>query len=309
MPTGSPGEDRTRLLVLGGSGMLGHALMYELSGRPNLEVTGTIRSRESVPTSMLRTFAGNLESGVDVGDDGQRAELLDRLAPDVVVNAVGVIKQDPLLDDEVSTVRINALLPHQVATECEARGVRFIQVSTDCVFSGRQGGYSEEDIPDPVDFYGRSKLLGEVHQPALTLRTSIVGHELKRHHSLVDWFLSQSGIVQGFARAVYSGVTTVEFARFLADVVVPRPDLAGLYHVASEPITKHDLLALVAGTYGWTGRLERYDGYTCDRSLNAARLREATGYQPPDWSAMVSEMHDARLRWARQDEEGHRALT
>lgn len=297
----------TRVLVLGASGMLGHALMYELSGRPHLDVRGTVRALSAVPSTMRGTFSGSLEVGVDLLDDRQRVELLNRVAPDVVINAIGVIKQDPLVVDTINTVRVNALLPHLLADQCHRSGIRFIHVSTDCVFSGRKGGYAESDVPDPVDFYGRSKLLGETDlPPALTLRTSIVGRELRRHGSLVDWFLQQpETTVRGFTGAIYSGVTTVEFARMIADVVIPDASLSGLFHVASEPITKFDLLRLVANTFNWKGTIEPDADFRCDRSLTADPFAAATGYRPPPWWQMIGEMKTAGIDWSRRDKDEH----
>ena len=258
---------------------------------------GTVRDAAALPVAFREECAGLLTPGVDVTSPmSRRAVLRDA---DVVINAVGVIKQAAKLDDRVSTVQLNALLPQQLASECAELGSRLIHVSTDCVFSGRRGLYSEADLPDPVDFYGRSKLLGEVIAPALTLRTSIIGHEVHRHASLVDWFLRQpQSSVRGFTRAIYSGVTTVELARFLAEVVLPRPDLQGLWHVASQPTTKFDLLSTVAAQYGWAGEVDRFEDFNCDRSMTAARLAAATGYRPPAWPEMIRDMHSNRPPWA-----------
>lgn len=277
--------------------MLGSALVRQLSRRPELSVRGTVREAHALPPAFLDELGSLLTTGVDITDERSRAAAIAEA--DVVVNAVGVIKQAPGLDDRVRTVELNALLPQQLAVECAARGSRLVNVSTDCVFSGLRGGYTEADTCDPVDFYGRSKLLGEVEEPALTLRTSIIGHEAQRHASLVDWFLSRpQTAVRGFANAIYSGVTTHEFARLLVDVVFPRPDLAGLYHVASEPISKLHLLELVAAQYGWSGTIEPFADFRCDRSMSARRLEDVTGYRPPAWREMIRQMHEHKPRWA-----------
>lgn len=287
------------VLVLGASGMLGHALMHELTEHlPHLTVLGTARSLDSLPEPFRSTFASRLVDGVDVLDPVSVSSVIADLRPETVINAVGVIKQAPGVDDSVLTTQINALLPHLLARDCAAAGARLVQISTDCVFSGRAGGYTEVDLPDPVDFYGRSKLLGEVPTPHVTLRTSIIGPELRHGGSLLEWFLSQEGKqVSGFTRAIYSGVPTVELARVIASVVLPRPELAGVWHVASEPISKFDLLGLVASEYGWDGRIERDEAFAIDRSMSASRLTNATGYVAPSWPEMVREMHVAHMRW------------
>jgi dTDP-4-dehydrorhamnose reductase len=222
--------------------------------------------------------------------------LLRDIRPSVVVNCIGVIKQDPAIGNAVCTIKVNSLFPHLLARECERVDARLIHVSTDCVFSGKRGNYVESDIPDPSDVYGRSKLLGEVATaPSLTLRTSVIGHELGTARSLVDWFLSQSGVVKGFTRAIYSGITTIEFGRLLATVVFPRKDIFGLFHVASTPISKFELLSMIAAAYGWTGELIRDPEVAYDRSLSPEAFCSLTSYRPPSWPEMIGEMHRSAL--------------
>ncbi|WCN83519.1 dTDP-4-dehydrorhamnose reductase family protein [Micromonospora sp. LH3U1] len=288
-----------RVLVVGVTGMLGHAVLRELSDDPDLDVHGVARSIDDRAGSYPQRLLTRITPAVDATRFGQVRQLIDDLRPDVVVNCVGVIKQRPDVQDAVQTVTLNALFPHLLADACAHLGSRLIHVSTDCVFSGRRGGYVEDDLPDPPDLYGRSKLLGEATgASALTLRTSIIGHELSTNRSLLDWFLSQRGRVRGFTRAIYSGVTTVEFARLLRTVILPRPELTGLYHVAAEPIAKYDLLRLIADVYTWPGEIVPDDEFACDRSMHADALAHATGYRPPSWPDMIRAMHAARLRWA-----------
>lgn len=286
------------MLVLGATGMLGSTLVRELGRVPGIELHATARDVAALPADM-RSLLGERAVELEVLDDADRRRLLEQVRPDVVVNAIGVVKQAPEVSDLVATVQINSLLPHQLALECDAVGARLVHVSTDCVFSGRRGLYSETDVPDPVDFYGRSKLVGEVDGDRhLTIRTSIIGNEVRRHSSLLDWFLSQDGtVVRGFARAVYSGVTTVEFARFLREVVLPTPGLSGLYQLSSDPITKFDLLHLVADEYGWDGEIVRDEDFACDRSMTGDLLADATGYRPPPWPEMISALRQAGAAW------------
>lgn len=291
------GKEPLSVVVLGASGMLGSAVVRDLSRRDSLSVRGVVRDIRTLPGSFKEELGPFVIDGIDVTDHSARAEIL--AGADVVLNAVGVIKQASGLSDRAATVQINSLLPHQLAAECGAAGTRFVHVSTDCVFSGRTGSYEETSVPDPVDFYGRSKLLGEVEEPALTLRTSIIGHEVHRHASLVDWFLTRDATeVNGFVNAIYSGVPTTEFASLFADVVLPRHDLKGLYHVASDPISKFDLLSLLADQYGWGGAIVPFEEFHCDRSMRADRLMTATGYRPPSWPDMIKGLHEARPPWA-----------
>jgi dTDP-4-dehydrorhamnose reductase len=281
------------VMILGVTGMLGHVLFRELTACASYDVRGTARSIEALRGAIPPAPLGNVTTDIDAADFASVRRLLDQVRPDVVINAIGIIKQDPRIRNLATTVAVNALFPHHLAEHCTDIGARLIHVSTDCVFSGQDGKYTESDQPDAHDFYGLSKLLGEVASPALVLRTSIIGHELTGHRSLIDWFLSSSGTVHGFTRAIYSGVTTVEFARLIASVIIPRPQLAGLMHVAAAPISKHDLLTLVAKQYNWSGVIIPQDSFACDRSLIAERLQAATGYQPPDWPTMIRAMYES----------------
>ncbi|GAA4749387.1 SDR family oxidoreductase [Nocardioides endophyticus] len=279
--------------------MLGHALLHELTAvLPDAAVHGTVRSLDGLPAPFLERFADRLVPGVDVLSYDTVQAAIERYRPTVVINAVGVIKQAPGVDDHVITTEINALLPHLLARSCTAAGARLVQISTDCVFSGRTGRYIEDDVPDPVDFYGRSKLLGEVGAPHVTLRTSIIGHEMRYGGSLIEWFLSQRGQhVHGFTKAIYSGLPTVELAHVIAHQVLPRPEITGLWHVASAAISKFDLLQLVAAEYGWEGEVSPADTLVCDRSLSAGRFADATGYTAPSWPELVHEMRVSHERW------------
>lgn len=280
----------TRVLVLGVTGMLGHTLFRELSTMSGLDVWGSARRSTTRPAPT--TSPGSTGLITDFTADARGiGRALSACTPDVVINCVGLIKQHSHAGDAVEMIATNSLFPHLAAQECAAGGARFVHVSTDCVFSGAVGNYGEDSTPDATDLYGRSKLLGEVDSPALTLRTSIIGHELRSAVSLVDWFLSQTGPVRGFRNAIYTGLTTTEFARLLATVVIPRPDLAGLYQVAAASITKYELLRKIARTYGWQGELVPFDDFRCDRSLRADAFRAATGYIAPDWDEMIAEMH------------------
>lgn len=286
-------DDKTRILVLGASGMLGHAALRFFAASDGFEAWGSARS-----AGLLRAFEPSIHdrivTGIDVENVDSLARLLDRVRPQVVINAVGLVKQVAEAEDPLQAIPINALLPHRLARLCALIGARLVHISTDCVFAGTRGGYREDDPADAQDLYGRSKHLGEVVDVphAVTLRTSIVGHELAGAHGLVGWFLSQSGGVRGFTRAVFSGLPTVELARVIRDHVLSHPGLRGLHHVSAAPIAKYDLLRLVAQTYGKAIEITPDDRLVIDRSLDSTRFRQLTGYQPPGWSELVRAMHD-----------------
>ena len=278
------------VLIIGASGMLGNAMFRTFAADARFSVTGTVRN-----ISSRRWFEESLQErilpGVEVEQADSLAAAFRAVKPALVINCVGVVKQLAAADDPLITLPINALLPHRLAALCDIAGARLVQISTDCVFSGAKGGYVESDFPDADDLYGRSKLLGEVDYPhAITLRTSIIGHELGGARSLVNWFLAQQGPVKGFTKAIFSGLPTVVLAELVRDVLVARPELHGLYHVAAAPIAKYDLLQLVAEVYGKQIDIVPSDALVIDRSLDAGRFHAATGYTAPAWPALIARM-------------------
>lgn len=281
-----------RILVLGATGMLGHKLLQVRDGA--LEVFGTVRSAASLRLcrrAMPDVPADRFIAGVDALNFSSVRGAVESIQPEVVVNCIGVVKQSDAMQDAATVIQLNALLPHQLAQLCGYSGARLIHFSTDCVFSGRRGNYSESDPPDPVDLYGSTKLLGEVDQPGcLTLRTSIVGWELQYQRSLFGWFTSQRGKrIRGYRRAIYSGLTTGVMANLVATLIRAQPRLSGIYHVASAPITKFDLLCALRDALGWTDtEIEPDDSMVCDRSLSAAGFQKATGWTAPAWGVMIA---------------------
>ena len=285
-----------RILVFGGDGMLGHRLVE--SWQDEHEVWATLRQDRSAYPGLPGLPAERMLCGVDVRRLGDLVEVVALVRPDAVVNAVGIVKQRPVAKEAIPSLEVNALFPHRLAQVCAAAGARLVHLGTDCVFSGRKGGYVEQDEADPVDLYGRTKLLGEIHDAhCLTLRTSIIGLELGRKGSLVEWFLAQSGQIRGFRRAIYSGLTTREMARAISHLLAKDGSLSGLWHLSSRAISKYDLLA------GLSLRLGRRDveivpddSFTCDRSLDSSALRGRSTYRVPSWEAMLDELAEDVLR-------------
>lgn len=248
-----------KILIFGGNGMLGHQLVKSLS----------------------------VNHEVDVAPRGQEVLSL-QTKHDVVINAAGIVKQRNVSDEEM--IRTNALLPHTWARHAAAVGARFIHFSTDCVFSGRRGHYTEFDRPDPVDTYGRSKLLGEVSYPGcVTLRTSIIGREVWRKQGLLEWFLAQRDLVGGHTNAVFNGLTTIEMAR-VVEHVLAKPSASGLFHVGSYPITKCDLLVKLKKHYDLPATILPDDSVECNRVLNSGYFENVFDYMPPTWNKMIGEL-------------------
>jgi dTDP-4-dehydrorhamnose reductase len=286
----------TRVLILGVSGMLGSAVFNVIANDSSLNVKGTARSR-----AIKRYFPAQMQNkiidGIDVLNNDSLVSVIGQVKPNVVINCVGLIKQLSNADDPLVVLPVNSILPHRLSAICEISGTRLIHISTDCVFDGAKGGYVESDISNALDIYGKSKFIGEIHadKHAITLRTSIIGHELSSRHALIEWFLAQTGSINGYTRAIFSGLPTAELARVVKDFVIPRTDLCGLYHVSADPISKFDLLSLVSEIYGKEIEIIPTDKPNIDRSLNSKRFQQETGYKAAEWSELVSMMKQSKI--------------
>ena len=279
-----------RVLILGGDGMLGHQLFRHFKERHDVRVTLRL-GREAYEA--YRLFEqGTAYYGIDARRTGGLFQVIVDFRPEAVVNAIGIVKQRSDANEVIPSLEINSLLPHRIALACQTVGARLVHLSTDCVFSGRKGHYSEADVPDADDLYGRSKRLGEVSEPhCITLRTSMIGPELSRKTGLVEWFLSQRGrTVKGFTKAIFSGFPTPELARIVERILVGFPKIHGVYHVAAAPISKYDLLTLIRDRLHLPITIERDSTFECDRSLDATRFHRDTGYSPPPWDVMINDM-------------------
>jgi len=278
-----------RALVLGGSGMLGHRLCRALSAR--METWATFRDE---PARFIQYDFISQERALGRVNAEHIASVrgaLETVQPDVVVNCIGIVKQRDEAKQAIPSIQVNALFPQQLAELCIEQNARLVQISTDCVFSGLRGRYTEADVPDPVDLYGRTKLLGELNRPnCLTLRTSIIGWQLNTFSSLLSWFSQQRGQrIKGYQQAIYSGFSTRVLAGLISDLIETRPDLSGLYQVASEPISKYNLLGALRGKLGWDDiEIEPDDNFYCDRSLVGTRFSVATGWKAPGWDEMLT---------------------
>lgn len=284
---------KIKILIIGANGLLGSTLIRYFDLVENIEVYGTTRFKDS-----NNVFSEQLQkrifSGIDITNTDVLVAMLSKISPDVVINCVGIVKQLVESNKPLTAIPINSVLPHRLANLSNyVCGARFIHFSTDCVFSGLRGNYSEEDIPDACDLYGRSKLLGEVSYPkSITLRTSLIGHEIKGSKGLINWFLAQEESVQGFTRAIFSGLPTVEIARVIEFFILPNLELEGLYHLSVNPISKYDLLKIVKDVYGKEINIIPDDSLILDRSLDSSRLRKMTGFFPKPWTELIQDMHN-----------------
>ncbi len=272
--------------------MLGHQLLKSWQQRH--EVCVTLRGSLSAYSQYGLFHPDNSFANVDACDTERVLEVMGEFRPEAVVNCVGVIKQRSAAKQSLPSITINSLLPHRLKLICAAAGARLVHLSTDCVFNGRRGNYRQSDHADAEDLYGLSKYLGEVGEaPGITIRSSIIGLELSRKQSLLEWFLAQRGTIKGFTNAIYSGVTTAEMARVIEYVLTAEPDLHGVWQVASEPINKYELLCRLSAVLGRRDvSIVPDETFHCDRSLDGSDFAARTGYRVSDWDRMLQELAD-----------------
>ena len=276
--------------------MLGHRLLHDLQTRHEVRVT--LRLGFDAYHRFGLFSDSNAFPGVDVRDQDRLERVIAGFSPEAIVNCAGIVKQRDEASAGIPSIEINALFPHRLALLARIAQCRLIQMSTDCVFSGRKGNYNESDLADAEDLYGRSKLLGEVNEAGcVTLRTSIIGTELSRKTGLLEWFLSQRGKrIFGYRRAIFSGFTTLEMSRIIEKLLVDYPQASGLYHCSSAPISKYDLLVNLNQALDLGTTIEPQDAFVCDRSLDSSRFRQEFNYRPPQWSEMIAELVGETIR-------------
>ncbi|MGA2260232.1 MAG: SDR family oxidoreductase [Acidobacteriota bacterium] len=282
-----------KALILGGEGMLGHKMFQILRARysdTGCTIFGSLAEPFYRRIDLLQT--GFVLERVNAMDLSVLGQTLASLKPEFIVNCIGIVKQREEAKSAIPSITLNSLLPHKLAEYARAWGGRVIHFSTDCVFSGNKGRYTEEDPSDAEDLYGRSKYLGEVpDENALTLRTSIIGRELSQFKSLLEWFLAQRGkTTKGFRKVIYSGVTTNYISELVGRVISEHPTLHGLYQVTSPPISKHELLCRLRDAYQLDVEIQPYDGEVSDRSMIGEKFIHATGYRYPTWRELIAQL-------------------
>ena len=282
-----------KILIFGATGMLGHTLFNFLGQKDSdLKTFGIVRDESDFRFFTKDQAKKLISAKIDIRYEDIN-KIIEKVEPDLVLNCIGLIKQDNKSKSSIDSISINSLLPHIISKVCDDNKIRLIHFSTDCVFLGTKGNYSERDDPDSNDLYGLSKLLGEVNSPYhLTLRTSIIGHEIKKKLGLLEWFLNEKNEIKGFSNAIFSGLTTFEIAKFIKNFIIPETKISGIYHLSSEPISKYNLLKMINELYDVNHKITKFDEIIIDRSLNSNQLRRLTGYSPPEWEQMISEMKE-----------------
>lgn len=280
-----------KILVLGISGMLGHKIFLELQKNTNLKIFGMLRNAVSYKKVFTKNFE-HIIDGMNVENIQDIDEHIKLIQPDFIINCIGVIKQSNLMNEHSKIIQINSLFPHQLAKISTKHNSKLIHFSTDCVFSGNKGMYKESDLEDAKDMYGRSKLIGEIdYDNHLTLRTSMIGHELRTRSSLLEWFLDQKGSISGFSKAIFSGLPTVTIASVLEKIITNHKNLKGIYHLSADPINKYDLLHLVKRIYSLDIKIKIDQIFLINRSLNSSKFYKDTKIVIPAWEDLIKQMH------------------
>lgn len=279
-----------KILILGANGMLGHVIFNYFTIKTKWKIIGTVRSQNKLNTNFHRNI-----HILNLSNKNNILRLIKIESPDVIINCIGVVKQNNMLNNVNSTIYTNLLFVHELYDICKIYNIRLIHFSTDCVFSGKDGNYFETDKPDAIDLYGRTKFLGEIKfDGALTLRTSFLGHQLDADYSLLEWFLKQKSFCYGYENAIYSGLPTVEIASVLMKHVIPNEKIFGLYHLSSEPINKYELLKIIKKIYGLNLLINKDKTIKIDRSLNSDKFKKIMKYKSPSWNEMVKKMFKYR---------------
>lgn len=281
------------VLVLGATGLIGNRLVRTLS--EDFDVFGTTRQLKFPNPKFYQLL--KKENWLIISDLKKMFEIeakIKKLKPNVIVNCLGITKQKAGAFDIQESMTVNALFPHQLSTICRELDIRLIHFSTDCVFSGQKGNYTEDDIPDPIDTYGRTKVLGELlNDHDLTIRTSFVGREISSFKNLFEWVIqNKNKKVQAYPNAIYSGLTTLTLSQIIKTIIIKHPTLSGLWHISSEPVSKYELLSNLNNELALKMDIQKDESFICDRSLNSDSFRKETLIRIPNWAEMIKEFID-----------------
>ena len=277
-----------KILILGGDGMIGHKLAQVLSVQ-NHEIVISIREKKDLTLKSISS-----KSKVFFNDflKDNILDFLDKVNPDIIINAIGITTRRGVTENISDSIYLNSFFPHQLANWSEIHNKRLIHFSTDCVFSGSEGSYSEDAIPNALDYYGKTKGLGEVFSKnALTLRSSMIGPELFNKTELFEWVINnKEKEINGFSRVMYSGVTTVYMANLIADLIENHNNISGIYNIASNPISKFELLHLINDNFDLGLVINKDQNIISNKTLDTSKIENELGIKSPSWNQLIIEL-------------------
>ena len=281
---------KKKILILGVNGMLGYSILRYLEKNNNFETYGVLRDRNKLINQKNFRLEENIKE-LNCLEIDRMKSFIRKIKPEFIINCTGIVKQNPAINNIPLSIELNSLFPHYLSNMSKTLNFKLIHFSTDCVFSGKSGNYKEEDFADADDLYGRTKFLGEIKEKnCITIRTSIIGPELKNKWGLFSWFLSQKNTAKGFKNVIYSGLTTLEVAKIIEKYIIPNEKLEGLYHVSSIPIDKYSLLQIINKIYKKDIDIKKDLSSISDKSLNGLKFENATGYKPIEWETAIRQL-------------------
>lgn len=270
-----------KILIIGSKGMAGHMIKNYLESRNKYEVYSTFRKKEN-------EILNEKEFDLDAFNTEKLREILNTVKPNFVINCIGILNQFAEENPDIA-IYVNGYFPHLLDRLSKEYGYKLIHITTDCVFSGKKGNYAENDFKDADSYYGRSKAIGEVNNNrTLTFRTSIIGPDINENGiGLFNWFIKQSGEINGYSNVFWSGVTTLELAKAIEASF--EQNISGIYHLTNnEKISKYDLLKLFAKYTGKEIKINKYEDYHSDKTL--IDTRKEFDYILPGYEEMIKEI-------------------
>lgn len=293
-------KNKTKILILGITGMLGHQMWRVLRrtlDSQRFQIYGTVRG---TVLALQRFDIFNTDGVIENVNASHFSELqkcLSDLQPDYVINCIGLTLRKKDLADIEKCYQINSVLPQLLGQWCELNHAKLIHFSTDCVFDGQKGShYYETDLPTAQDHYGRSKFLGEVRTGKnLTFRLSIVGRELENKTEFLEWIFSQKNqTVSGFDQVMYSGLTTNFVAQEVCRVILKFPELSGLHQISSESLSKFAIINKVNQKFYLNIQVNKKSDYVSNKSLDCSAYSKQTGFKSPTWDELIDDLYQDR---------------
>ncbi len=277
--------NKKKILVLGVNGLLGHRVFINLNKNKKFKVIGTLRSMNKNNIFIKKKIIENF----NVLNFDNLKKKINYIRPDFIINCIGVTNKKIKNNKTSDLILINSVLPHYLDSLSKKLKFKLIHISTDCVFSGLKNFYTEIDPCDVQDLYGLTKFIGEIRNSKnLTIRTSIIGHEMSEKNGLLEWFLSQKS-VKGFSKVVYSGVTTNQLSEII-ERCITKYNLSGLFQVSSKPISKFELLKLIKKIYKKDIKIKKSVKMKKKLILNSKKFTKKTKYLVKPWKDQIEEM-------------------
>ena len=270
-----------KILILGSTGVLGSTLNLFLKSK-KLNPFFITRKKKFKSHRYLKDFTNYKKL----------KKIITDINPEIIINCIGVTKFHGDYDNIKNTKFINTKLPIYLSNFCLKKKIFFLHISTDCVFLGNKGNYSDLSKKDAKDLYGLTKNKGEVKNKfSSTIRTSFIGPEKNSNKSLFSWFLGQKNQVNGFSQAFFSGLTSVELSKIIYKYFILKNDFYNqIINIGGKKISKYHLLKIIKIIFNKRIKIKNYSKFKIDRSLNSSKFRKLSNYKLPTWVYLIKEL-------------------